>query len=338
MMRKKLWLAWLTIIGLLVALEASGHEIRPAYLEITQPSAHEYDIVWKQPVMGDLAVHLVPHLSNGWLEQAPAQQYAAGGFLIRSWRIQAREENALEGTSVEIEGLNYTITDVFARIRLANGRHLDAVIHPEAPRLAISPERQQQFTLPAYLRLGIEHILTGPDHLLFVLGLLLIVRSRVMLLKTISAFTVAHSITLATVILGKVILPTSFVETLISLSIVFIAPEVVRAQRGETSLTLRFPWAVAFIFGLFHGMGFAGGLTSLGFKSHELFSALVLFNLGVEIGQLTFVGVALSIGRVLGRWRLASWPLASQFPAYLVGVAGAYWTIQNGTRWLGIHS
>ena len=328
-------LIW-AILALLWAVgPAWAHEVRPAYLEITQPSAMLYSVVWKQPTLGDIAVHLVPHLSNGWLERPPKQQYTAGGFLIRTWRIDASDADALHGTSIAIEGLEYTLTDVLVRIRLAQGHDIDVVIHPGQPPLPIFSEAHAAITLPAYLLLGIEHILTGPDHLLFVLGLVLIVRSRSMLLKTVSAFTVAHSLTLAATILGLVRLPSSFVEALISLSILLLAPEVLRARRGETSLTIRYPWAVAFVFGLFHGMGFASGLSALGIQSHDLFSALVLFNLGVEVGQLTFIAGLLSIARIVRATPVAGGPLVTQLPAYAVGIAGAYWTIQCSAVWLG---
>jgi hydrogenase/urease accessory protein HupE len=328
-------LRWVILVVLWAAGPARAHEVRPAYLEITQPSATVYSVVWKQPTLGDLALHLVPHLSNGWLDQPPQQHYTAGGFLIRTWRIEVASAEALHGTSITIEGLEYTLTDVLVRIRLSGGHETDAIIHPGQPPLSVSPETHGPVTLPAYLTLGIEHILTGPDHLLFVLGLVLIVRSRSMLLKTVSAFTAAHSLTLAATLLGLVKLPTACIEALIALSILLLAPEVLRARRGETSLTLRYPWAVAFVFGLFHGMGFAGGLSALGIQSHDLFSALVLFNLGVEIGQLTFIAALLSLARILRPTRVASWPLTAQLPAYAVGVAGAYWTIQCSAMWLG---
>ena len=328
-------MSWVLLPLLWAFGPAWAHEVRPAYLEITQPSATVYRVVWKQPTLGDIAVHLVPRLSNGWLNQPPQQQYTAGGFLIRTWRIEASRAEALEGASITIEGLDYTLTDVLVRIRLSGAHDTDAIIRPGQPPLAVSPEAHGPVALPAYLVLGIEHILTGPDHLLFVLGLVLIVRSRSMLLKTVSAFTVAHSLTLAATILGLVRLPTSFVEALISLSILLLAPEVLRARRGETSLTIRYPWAVAFVFGLFHGMGFASGLSDLGIQSHDLFSALVLFNLGVEVGQLTFIAGLLAFARMLRQTQVARWSLAARLPAYAVGIAGAYWTIQCSATWLG---
>ncbi len=325
-------LSWLAV-SLIASSVTFAHEVRPAYLEITQPTAGEYDVIWKQPAMGDVVLHLVPHLSNGWLERPADQQYAAGGFLIRRWRIGSGRSASLAGSSIEIEGLANTLTDVFVRIRLAGAGDIDAIIRPESPRLSIATSSTRELALPAYLRLGIEHILSGPDHLLFVLG---IVRRRAMLLKTVTAFTLAHSLTLAATILGKVSVPPPLVEALISLSILFLAPEILRVRDGRSSLTIRYPWAVAFMFGLFHGMGFASGLKALGFQSSELFATLGLFNLGVEMGQLAFIAVVLTSGRLLRSMPIATSAPALCAPAYVVGIAGAYWTIQSSSVWWGL--
>jgi hydrogenase/urease accessory protein HupE len=333
--RAHVWLVvniWLAA-GCTLGSVACAHEVRPAYLEITQPRTGEYDITWKQPVRGELALHLVPHLSNGWLERSPDQQYAAGGFLIRRWKILSSETPPLAGRFIEIEGLADTLTDVFVRIRLTDSGSVDAIIRPESPRFALSPADRGPLTLAAYVRLGIEHILTGPDHLLFVLGLVLIVRKRMMLLKTVSAFTLAHSITLAATILNEVTVPPPLVEAVISLSILFLAPEILRAREGRDSLTIRYPWAVAFAFGLFHGMGFASGLKSLGLQSGDLLVPLGSFNVGVEIGQLAFIALVLAIGRVLRSTPIPAYAPALRLPAYVVGIAGAYWTIQASTVW-----
>lgn len=326
-----IWLAACCTLGSVVC----AHEVRPAYLEITQPRTSEYDITWKQPVMGELALHLVPHLSNGWLERSPDQQYAAGGFLIRRWKIRSSEGTPLAGRFIEIEGLADTLTDVFVRIRLTDHGSIDAIIRPEFPRLVLSAGHGP-LTLAAYVRLGIEHILTGPDHLLFVLGLVLIVRKRTMLLKTVSAFTLAHSITLAATILDEVTVPPALVEAVISLSILFLAPEILHAREGRESLTIRYPWAVAFAFGLFHGMGFASGLKSLGLQSGDLLVPLGLFNVGVEIGQLAFIALVLATGRVLRSTPIPAYAPALRLPAYVVGIAGSYWTIQASTVWWGL--
>ncbi|HEX3365393.1 HupE/UreJ family protein [Phenylobacterium sp.] len=332
---KRLWLALALLFGLMDARSAVAHEVRPAYLEIDQTGPSTYTAIWKQPVMGDVAIHLVPHLSNGWLDQPPADQYATGGFLIRQWTFQAPGPLPLQGRTVSIDGLQDTITDVFVRIRLKNGEGVDTIVRPEAPQFRIDLKAGAPTAVSAFLLLGIEHILTGPDHLLFVLGLLLIVRDRWTLVKTVSAFTVAHSITLAAATLGHIQLSTPVLNALIALSILFVAPEAIRAARGGTSLTIRYPWIVAFAFGLLHGMGFANGLSTLGLDKGALLGALALFNVGVEIGQLAFLGVVLALIRSFRLMQL-SWPRpVAALPAYAIGALGAMWTFQHSAIVLG---
>ena len=187
-----------------------------------------------------------------------------------------------------------------------------------------------------YLKLGVEHIAFGVDHLLFVLGLLLIVNSRWMLLKTVTAFTVAHSISLAVATFGYASAPALPLNAAIALSILFLGPEIVRSRRGETSFTIRNPWVVAFAFGLIHGFGFASAMTSAGLPRHELPLALLSFNIGVEIGQLLFVAIILLLERSF-RILEIHWPRwVQQLPAYTVGGLGAYWTIQRTLMMLGI--
>lgn len=329
-------LAALVLIGSLLAGRAAlAHEVRPAYLEIDQTGPATYTAIWKQPVMGDVAIHLVPHLSNGWLEQPPADQYATGGFLVRRWNLWDPAALPLEGRTVSIEGLQDTLTDVFVRIRLQDGQGLDTIVRPESPQFRIDLKAGAPTVVSAFLLLGIEHILSGPDHLLFVLGLLLIVRQRWMLLKTVTAFTVAHSFTLAAATLGHIQLSTPLLNALIALSILFVAPEVARAARGGTSLTIRYPWVVAFAFGLLHGMGFANGLSTLGLGKGALVGALALFNVGVEIGQLAFLAMVLALIRSFRLMDL-TWPRpVAALPAYAIGAMGAMWTFQYSAVLLG---
>ncbi len=187
-----------------------------------------------------------------------------------------------------------------------------------------------------YLRLGTDHILTGVDHLLFVLGLLLIVGNRWTLFKTITAFTVAHSITLAVATLGYASAPLPPLNAAIAMSILFLGPEIVRVWRGQTSLTIRYPWVVAFAFGLLHGFGFASGLKATGLPQTDIAWALLLFNVGVEIGQVFFVFLMLAMARSYRtleiRW--PRWALA--LPGYAVGTLGAFWTIQRTAMLLGV--
>ena len=327
--------ALLALVGLTLALPVAAHEVRPAYLEIDQTGPTTYAVIWKQPTLGEVAIHLTPHLSTGWLERAPTDQYAAAGFLIRTWKITTPGPAPLAGASVSIEGLQDTITDVFVRVRLSHGQGVDAIVRPEAPRMTIAVTNGSAMALSSFVLLGVEHILTGPDHLLFVLGLLLLVRDRWMLLKTVSAFTLAHSLTLAAATFGLIRLPLPLIDTLIALSILFLAPEIIRAQRGGTSLTIRHPWMAAFVFGLLHGTGFASGLATLGLEKSALLGALVFFNVGVEIGQLSFIAVALTVWRLLGLLPVR-WPeMAKAAPTYVIGAAGAAWAFQNAALVFG---
>jgi hydrogenase/urease accessory protein HupE len=331
------------LVALLSAASTSAHEIRPAYLDINQTSTEHYRITWKQPVLGEFAVHLVPHLSNGWLERKPVDQYASDGFLIRTWQIATGDDSSpqpqgLAGATLTIEGLENTITDAFVRVRLYHGETFEAIVRPQTPSVTIELDKPSPRQAAPLLMMGIEHILSGPDHLLFVLGLLLIVRDRRMLLKTITGFTLAHSLTLGYATLAQVSLPSALIEVLISLSILLLAPEVMRARRGGTSFTIRYPWAVAFTFGLLHGLGFAGGLSAAGLERGQQFLMLVLFNAGVEVGQVGFIMGALALQWVLRRTDIP-WPRAVvSMPVYLIGVLGAYWTFQCGATLFGWHT
>jgi hypothetical protein len=332
---RRLALALLILAATALGRPAAAHEVRPAYLEIEQTGPATYQVSWKQPTLGDVAVHLAPHLSNGWLEQPPSGQFAAEGYLIKTWRVRAATAAPLAAQTVTIEGLEQTITDVFVRVRLSHGQGFEAVLRPEAPSLKLGLVNGSALSNLDFLGLGLRHILSGPDHLLFVLGLLLLVRDRGTLLKTVSAFTAAHSLTLAAASFGLIAVPLHLLDALIALSILFLAPEIVRAQRGGTSLTIRHPWMVAFAFGLLHGLGFAGGLTGLGLERGVLVRALVLFNLGVEAGQLAFIALVLTLRRA-SRLMQIDWPRpVAAAPTYAVGVLGAVWTLQLAALALG---
>jgi hydrogenase/urease accessory protein HupE len=310
-----------------LAAPACAHEVRPAYLDIHQVGPRAYTVLWKQPIMGDVAIHLTPHMSNGWLERAPSDQFATGAFLVRTWQVTDADRSPA-GVQISIEGLPETITDVLVRVRLTGVAEHDEILRPARSSLTIATNETAGLTTPAFFRLGVEHILRGPDHMLFVLGLLLIVSDRRKLIKTITAFTVAHSITLAVATLGGVSLPVPLLNALIALSIVFMGVEAARARAGGDSLTLRHPWVAAFGFGLLHGFGFASGLTGLGLTQGALAAALLLFNLGVEAGQLAFIAVVLALKRAFRLMEVRWAPAAMALPTYAIGVMGAVWTFQ----------
>jgi hydrogenase/urease accessory protein HupE len=323
------------VAGVFGAGPAAAHEVRPAYLEITQDGPHHYAVTWKQPVLGEVAIHLAPRLSNGWLDRPPADQFASASFLIRTWSIDALGADPLAGQTLSIDGLDRTITDVLVQVRLADGRRLESIVKPDHPSLALSFAATGGLPVPAYLRLGVEHILTGIDHLMFVLGLLLLIGVRWRLIKAITAFTLAHSITLAASAVGLVHVPSVVVEALVALSIVFVAAELAGSLRGRGGQTQRYPWLIAFTFGLLHGFAFAGALAEVGLPKDAIPLSLLLFNLGVEIGQLLFVGAAILVIVALRQLRPripAAWNAAGQrIPPYAIGAFAAFWFIERAS-------
>jgi hydrogenase/urease accessory protein HupE len=325
---------WAALLLAVFCLPAIADEVRPAFLQITERGNAHYDVLWKQPTMGNIAVHLEPQISGGLLDRPPTEVDSASSFQIRRWRNLDAGEQGLEGRTLKIDGLEQTITDALVSVARLDGTSTQYILHPQNPSLVLHLS-QRSPSAPEFLVHGIRHILGGPDHLLFVLALLLIVRDRRQLVKTVTAFTIAHSLTLAAATLGAIDLSTPLLNTLIALSILFVAPEVIRAARGGTSLTLRYPWVVAFAFGLLHGVGFATGLSPLGLPKATLLTALLLFNVGVEIGQLAFIALVLALMRGFRLMQMA-WPrVMVHAPAYLIGTLGSFWTFQYGALLFG---
>jgi hydrogenase/urease accessory protein HupE len=305
-----------------------AHETRPAYLEIDETSPGQFEMLWRTPVLAGMRLPVALRLPPGVRDQRPPLiQELTDSSVERRW-VEAGP-GGLDGQRIEFQGLQLTITDVLVRVKMQDGRQWTTVARPSQPWVEISAAPSRTATARTFLVQGIDHILLGADHLLFVLGLLLLVRSTSMLVKTITSFTVAHSITLAIATLGYAHLPVAPLNAAIALSILFLGPEIVRSWRGETSFTIRHPWVVAFAFGLLHGFGFASGLTAAGLPQGDLPLALLCFNVGVEIGQLAFVAVVLLLVRAF-RVLEFHWPRPVQaIPGYVVGVLGAYWTIQR---------
>jgi hydrogenase/urease accessory protein HupE len=263
----------------------------------------------------------------------PSVQELADSVVERRW-VDAGP-NGLAGKRIEFVGLPLTITDVLIRIEMEDGRKWTTIARASRPWIEIATSQSKLQVVGTYALEGIRHILLGADHMLFVLGLLLIVKDRWTLLKTVTAFTVAHSITLAIATLGYAEVPALPLNASIALSILFLGPEIVRSWRGETSIAIRHPWAVAFAFGLLHGFGFASALTSAGLPRTELPLALVSFNLGVELGQLGFIALVLALEQSF-RVLEIRWPRWAQaLPGYTVGSLGAYWTLQRLALLLG---
>jgi hydrogenase/urease accessory protein HupE len=320
-------------LALGAASPASAHETRPGFLELRESDPTTYSLLWKRPTGGEVEIQIAPVVPEGCRLATPdRQQLTPGAVLVRGTLTC---EGGLAGKTLRIAGLETTITDVLVRVHHADGRLESHLLKPGNPAVALGAMTTAWQRSASYLRLGIEHILLGIDHLLFVLGLLLIVTGRWTLVKTITAFTIAHSITLAIATLGYASVPVPPLNVAIALSILFLGPEIVRRWRGQTSFTIRHPWVVAFAFGLLHGFGFASGLKTMGLPQAEIPLALLLFNVGVEIGQIFFVGMIVALERAFRTLEIR-WPrLVEALPGYAVGSLGAYWTMQRLVLMLG---
>lgn len=312
----------------LIAAGAGADVFRPAYLELRETGDGEYDVLWKVPVLGDdlrLAAYVVFPEATERLSEP--RVVSTGGAWIERWRI--RHDGGLVGQTVSIEGNAVGVTDVIARVERLDGTSQVERLQPGSPQFVVLAPAGTIEVAWSYLVLGVEHILAGIDHLLFVLALLLIVRGSWRIFATITAFTVAHSITLVAATLGWVHVPGPPVEAIIALSIVFVASEVVHGLHGKAGLTARAPWVVAFSFGLLHGLGFAGALAEVGLPQKAIPVALLMFNVGVELGQLLFVAMVLSVGAVLGRVMAVRPEWTTSAVAYGIGSVAAFWTLER---------
>jgi hydrogenase/urease accessory protein HupE len=309
------------------AASAVAHEVRPAYLEIRELGAERYSLLWKVPARGEMRLSLGVRLPVRCTASEPPRRVDSGGAITDRWQVACA--GGLVGETVAIDGLAATLTDVLARVERADGSSQVARLTPAAPAFVVDAAPRPFQVAATYVRLGVEHILLGIDHLLFVLGLLILVQRRRRLIATITAFTAAHSITLAAATLGWLRLSQQPVEAVIALSIVFVASEIAHQREGRRGWTRRWPWLVAFCFGLLHGFGFAGALREVGLPEQSIPLALLCFNLGVEIGQLTFVAVALALASAARRSALALPAWAARVPAYGIGSLAAFWTIQR---------
>lgn len=304
-----------------------AHEVRPAYLELRETAPGLFDVLFKTPMRGDARLALDVSFSGRAERVTPVVSRVTDNAMVQTWRLSATEP--LEGQEIQIDGLTSTMTDALVRVQFADGGEWVERLTPEAPRAMIPASQSGWAVASTYLKLGVEHILLGVDHLLFVLALILIAPSVRQLVMAITAFTVAHSITLAGATLGFVNMPPPPIEAAIALSIVFVALEIVRSREGEPGIAARTPWVVAFAFGLLHGFGFAGALSEVGLPAGHIPIALLFFNVGVEVGQLLFVAVALSLAALV---RLVRRPLphwAGLVPPYLIGSVAMFWVIQR---------
>jgi hypothetical protein len=316
------------LVGLFGAMQASADEIRPALLDIKEQNTGLFAVTWKVPTRNGQALAITPQLPASLeLLGSPSVQDVPGARVEHT--TYKNNSDSLTGQTIVIEGLASLQTDVLLLVQLQDGSQHSAILRPTSAEFTIPLEASKLEVAADYWIMGTVHILEGADHLLFVLALLLIVNGFRPLLKAVTAFTVAHSITLALATLDVIHVPPAPTEAIISLSILFLAAEIVHKRNGQVGVTERWPWVIAFLFGLFHGLGFAGALSEIGVPQAEVPLALLMFNVGVETGQLLFIAVVLSLIAILKRLPISAPQGAWRLMPYSIGGLAAYWTIDR---------
>lgn len=319
-------LFWLLQILLIPASIAD--EIRPGYLELKESSPNIFSVLWKVPAKGDKKLSLYVKLPSGCQDKTQPNAQLINGAYIQRWIVVCDRD--LVEQSIAISGLAMTNTDVLVRLEFINGTSQSVLLTPSKNSFQVPAEASSTQIIGTYTWLGITHILLGIDHLLFVFALLLIVKDIRRLIWTITAFTAAHSITLAGATLGFLYVPQQPVEAVIALSILFLAMEIVRGKQGHTGAAARWPWLVAFIFGLLHGFGFAGALAEVGLPQQAIPLALVFFNVGVELGQLLFIATVILLGWALHKLKHPRLLDRSEtVTVYFIGSLAAFWLFER---------
>ncbi len=310
----------------------AAHPLAPVLLELEEHPG-QFEVRWKTPLLGPRGVTRRPVLPTTCVRTSEPKVHDDGAIAIVRWTVDCGKKGLI-GQTIAVEGLAETRTDAVIRITLADGRVVRHVLRAGAPSFLVPARSSAGDVIASYVAIGVRHILSGPDHLLFVFGLLLLVVGPRPLIGTITGFTVGHCVTLSLAALGVVHVPTRAIEVLIAFSVFTLAIELSRGPTARPTIMRRFPWAMAFVFGLLHGLGFAGALAEVGLPPGEVPLALFSFNLGIEIGQLVFVfAVLLSIRGLRLVWsRLPVWK--ERIPVYAMGCLSAFWCVQRVSEFL----
>ncbi|MGB5723504.1 MAG: HupE/UreJ family protein [Parasphingorhabdus sp.] len=320
-------LLWLCLTLALCPTSARADELRPAYIEMTEQSPGHWSLLWKASAnsrLGQSGEIIIPAVCE--IEGQPHREFSGSNILTR---LSLRCTGSVQGQTIGLKGLELSSTDALVRIAPIDSTLQTVRLTPDQPVATLARPSAISNVAATYMIIGIEHILLGFDHLFFVLALVLLLKGGWLIAKTVTAFTIAHSLTLVGTTLGLLSLPSRPVESVIALSIVFLAVEVVKAKPDDLRLSQRFPWIVAFLFGLLHGFGFAGALAEIGLPEGDVPLALLTFNLGVEIGQLLIVAVALAALYALRQYRDRWLQPAKAATAYGIGIIATYWVIER---------
>lgn len=305
---------------------ARADELRPGYLELTQQDAQHWKMVWKAPILGGVATRARPAMPP-FCKLTPGASRLDGGSVIVTGQFTCT--GPIEGQQVGLAGLETGYTDALLRVAPL-GRPVQAErLTQDRPLVAVTAKPNRWQVARTYLALGVEHILTGYDHLLFVVSLVLLLGRLWVVVRAATAFTLAHSITLVGSTLGLIGLAQAPVEALIALSIMFLAVEIVKQEEGAPRLSERIPWVVAFLFGLLHGFGFAGALREIGLPESDVPMALLTFNVGVELGQLVIVAACLAVITALRRHASRALRPATLVATYAIGITASFWFLQR---------
>ena len=310
------------LLVLFAAISAQAHEIRPAYMQINEVTASpmEYHILWKKPVLQTRLSTIEPVFSTDCKMTDLAPPEASSGAITYHWRTWCN----LRESPLKITGLDFSHTDVLVRLETQGGDIESYVLVADDPVLDLRKEGTPEI---GYSKIGVEHLVFGIDHVLFVIGLYLFINAPIALIKTITAFTVAHSITLALSVMQLVKLDQGPIEAVIALSILFLARELVQKENKRSRLTLGRPWIMAFMFGLLHGLGFAGALADIGLPEDNLWISLLLFNIGIEAGQIAVILLLTALS-----WVSRSFQEQDRFnkgAGWAMGCFAAFWTIDR---------
>ena len=318
----------LLFISLYFTVNVMADEIRPAYLELKEIKQSIFSLILKVPAKGSKKLNIKAELPQECTNITPVSTHLVDGASLERWSVKC--EDGLVGKTLVAKGLITTNTDLLLRLEFIKAAPQSVLLTPTKTSYQVPKEASSLQIVKTYTWLGITHILMGFDHLLFVFALLLIVKNMRRLLWTITAFTLAHSITMAGATLGFIHIPQQPVEAMIALSILFLTMEIVHEKQGKVGLTIRYPWLIAFIFGLLHGFGFAGALAEIGLPQQAITLALIFFNIGVELGQLVFVAAVVLIGLALQRLRH---PYVLQkvemVVVYAIGGLSSFWVFER---------
>jgi hydrogenase/urease accessory protein HupE len=320
-----------SVVALVLRCDAAAHPLAPVLLELRELGAGRVAVAWKVPLLRPRGADLAPALPPACATLEPPTTVQEGTGLVTRWTAQCGN---LVGARVGIDGLSGPLAGV-VRVVLGDGRETQAVLMASAPSLVVPARAHPWNVWASYVRLGIRHILAGPDHLLFVLGLVLLAGTLRRVLGTVSAFTLGHSITLTLAVLGVTAVPVRPVELAIAVSVLALAIELAREGDADATAMRRHPWVMALAFGLLHGFGFAGALREAGLPAGEVPLALFAFNVGIEAGQIAFVGALLVAGRLLRPLRPALPAWSRRAPVYVMGVLAAFWCFERAAAWWG---